>query len=197
MNSGDITGRHQLTTRNIQEKFRSLIPLTSLVADINEGHPTLGNSSELPRQSLETEESPIDVALKSLATLLMRDDKDIALAVYDLPFAYASADAMHLVAMEGTLVNCTTTKGEPESAHGENGQNWKGIDKKSELASTMQGTPGLDGEHHSYGYEYIANANPPEKDAANDRSSHRVLVNGGATSHLSHIDTWRYNLDLW
>jgi hypothetical protein len=164
-----MTGQHLLTTRNLQEKFRSLIPLTTLVAGINRGHPTLGNSSELPGQSLVAEESPIDVALKSLATLLVRDDNDITLAVYNLPLASASADSMHLVAMEGVRVNCirVATKGS-----GENGQNCKGIDEGSELGSTMRGKP-------------------------NDRSSHCVLVNDGATSHLSHIDTWRYNLNLW
>jgi hypothetical protein len=197
-----MTGQHLLPTRNLHEKFRSLILLTALVAGINKGHPTLAKSSELPRQSLEAEEPPINVALKSLATLLVRDDKDITLAAYSLPLAEAraSADSMHLVAMEGVLANCTAIKGKPESAQGgENGQDYKGVDKESEPGSTMRGKPGLNGEHHPYNYGYIGNASDPydrDKDAANDCSSLCVLVNDSATSHLSRIDTWRYNLGL-
>jgi hypothetical protein len=188
-----MAGPYQLMgIGSIQQKLRSLTSLTTLVAGINKGHSTLANSSELPMQSFETKEVPIDLALKSLAILLVRDDKDITLAAYDLLPACAPADSLHLIAMEGVLVNCTATKGKPESAQdGENGQNCKGIDTESELSSTMQGKPGLDDEH-PYNYE----ANPHEKDATNDRSSHCV-VNDSATSHLPHIDTWRYNLSLW
>jgi hypothetical protein len=55
-------------------------------------------------QSFETEKVPIDLALKSLAILLVRDVKDITLAACDLLPGYA--DSLHLV--EDVLNDCSS-----------------------------------------------------------------------------------------
>lgn len=160
------------TVEDLHEKFRSVISLTSLVAAINnKGSPSLAKSYQRNQYTLQTlpeQAATTNAVLDALTILLTRDAETIAVAAYDLPFARVSApDYMRLVAVVVPAVNCTRTLAEPESALNSQDLSYKGC------------MTGLNDGEHAYDFRDL------------DLEANRVGM-----SHLPHLDSRRYNLDL-
>jgi len=180
-----MTGQHVPAIDDLHEVFRSLITLTTLVAAINnKGHPKLAWPFDLHQSTFETEQSTIGTVLNCLAALLVRDAEAIAAAPCDPrpSQANASVPSMHLVVMEGVSASYATNRDEPGSA----------------LGGLAPHDCGDNDEDTSRIYSDTDKAKPHETNTyfADNSGNYYTLVNASGASHLSHIDSWHYNLNL-